>query len=199
MLLTFAFCLLVAPIWAADLNSALKSKQLSSALDPDAARIRLQVNYAMTMGWQTLNYLTVYWAQQQHLPNEAAFLSFTHALLQQNQDPFVKAVYYIPAQALIIEMHNAATVETVLRSGLFLYRLDTLSWVFNPVAGENKAIRLGVASSFSVKITPYFLDALHSMSIITDYCLSPQGYSAPNGQLNDIAWCPLWHLYVMPP
>lgn len=203
--LFFSFCYslcvysVVCP--AADLNSALKSKQLSSALDPAAARIRLQVDYAVTMGWQTINYLTAYWAKLQYLPNESELLTFTTQLLQDNSDPFVKAVYYVPEQAIIVEMQAALPVETVLKNGLFIYRFDTLSWMFNPAVVRTTRASLTDAPTFtsqSISITPYFLDALHSMSIITDYCTSPQGYQALGGQMNDITWCPLWHDYVMP-
>lgn len=48
-------------------------------------------------------------------------------------------------------------------------------------------------------VTPDTIELTHCMKTISYYCLDPQGYKAPGGQLFDKAWCPTWHTYVMSP
>ncbi len=158
--------------------------------DTSKARTRLQVDYALKIGEETIDFIRDYQTQYQCAVPKTIFTRFVDSLLRKGDDPIIQAINYVPEQSVILTMHSHSFVESTLQSNTVIYHLIEGTWLLDLQTST---------APITPAIGPPPLPFYYCMSVITNHCQKPIGYQYPDdGFWSDEQWCPEWHKLVRP-
>lgn len=108
------------------LENVFGSRDLSVLSNPDTVKLRIQTDYALTMGQQIISYLTVYELKHQAPVSYDAFYAFADALLI--DDPFVAYVEYWPQVTLSVVLQESTQIVPQLHGMVLTYQYQNGIW-----------------------------------------------------------------------
>lgn len=177
------------------------------ALDAELVQLQTQLFYAMKLAQSALSYVHAYENSYPHGLSTSHFNQFVRAILQNGSDQIVKTIILEKkeAQPLIkVTLQSSEFVHQSLRGETFVYNGES-NWLeqilidFVDVQLQQQQPSAPESTLLATSLSPFYLDVLYALGVITDYCLNPQGYQANHDKASDFEWCPSWHLFVMSP
>lgn len=215
MLRLICMLLLCVNVQASDETSSMENpfiyKDFITLSNPDDAKMRIQLDYALKVAQQMILYLDAYAVEHGKQADIETFDNFAKSLL--NHDPFIQCADYQPQTMLNLTFTDSISISPIL-SGLkftYVYQIDTWRFAYYKLAQKNVELADSNESmaagneSIAADIAmvglgvPYHLDVLYAYGIITHHCQTPIGYRVDDGKLLDNEWCPAWHDAVMSP